>query len=61
MLYVAPADCMSSRSIRERAEHTEGKADAGALELPIHLQSAILFPGHRIHVRDDTFRTRNGY
>lgn len=35
-----------SRSIRERTEHITRAADAGTLELPIHLQSTVQLPGH---------------
>lgn len=43
---VEPADRIHSCSIRKRAEYPEGEADVGALELPIHMQSAVFVPGH---------------
>lgn len=43
---VEHADRIHSRSIRKRAEYLEGETDVGALELPIHMQSAVFVPGY---------------
>jgi hypothetical protein len=41
-----------SHSIRERAEHNKGEANAGAFESSIHLQFALQLPRYRIHVSE---------